>query len=70
VSARLVCAACGAGWQAPFSVQGFLCQALGEWAGLLLDDVHELAAGYGWSEPEILALGPERRRGYLQRLRS
>jgi hypothetical protein len=31
----------------------------------LLGDVHALAASYGWSEAEVLALSPERRAKYL-----
>lgn len=34
----------------------------------LLDDVHDLAIGYHWSEAEILALPESRRRAYLDRL--
>lgn len=34
----------------------------------LLDDIHSLALAYHWSEAEILAVAPERRREYLARL--
>ena len=32
----------------------------------ILREVHTLAAAYGWSEAEILALSPARRRVYLE----
>ena len=38
-------------------------------ADTLMDDIHDLALAYHWSEEAILALAPVRRRGYLQRLR-
>ena len=31
----------------------------------LLPEVHALASSYGWSEKEILALSPARRRSYI-----
>jgi hypothetical protein len=62
----VACPACGAS-QAP--------QAdLAEWGLALLDarvrrllvEVHRLASAYGWSEGQILDLGPARRRAYLE----
>jgi hypothetical protein len=35
----------------------------------LVQDVHLLAAAYGWSEAEVLGLGPARRRAYLELVR-
>jgi hypothetical protein len=34
----------------------------------LLDEVARLAHAFGWSEPELLAMPPARRRAYLERL--
>jgi hypothetical protein len=34
----------------------------------VLDEVHELASAYGWSEEEILGLSSRRRRQYVERL--
>ena len=39
---------------------------LSEHLSTLIDDVHRLAAAYGWSERDILALGPQRRAAYLE----
>lgn len=61
----LTCAFCGAGWARPFDIVTHL------WAGLrargqaLMREVHALASAYHWSEAEILALPPARRRAYL-----
>jgi hypothetical protein len=35
-------------------------------ARALLAEVHSLARAYGWTEPEILALSPQRRAAYLE----
>ncbi len=57
--------ACGHRWQAAFDILSFLWTELGEWAARTLRDVHRLALAYGWSERDILALSPVRRRHYL-----
>jgi hypothetical protein len=44
----------------------YLWSELHRWAIRTLHEVHELAAAYGWSEAEILALSPTRRQSYLQ----
>jgi hypothetical protein len=62
----LTCAACGSAWQAPFDILSFLWTELDAWAARLLNEVHALAAAYGWAERDILALSPARRRRYLQ----
>jgi hypothetical protein len=62
----LTCPACGNGWAAPFDVVPFLWTELDTWAGRTLADVHALAAAYGWTERDILALGPARRASYLR----
>jgi hypothetical protein len=38
-------------------------------ASRTLDEVHELAWAYGWSEEAILAMTPQRRHAYLERVR-
>ncbi len=59
------CPDCGQAWVAPLDVPGFLWAELTDFAMRLLQDVHVLASGYGWSEAEILALTPARRQAYL-----
>jgi hypothetical protein len=60
-----VCPECGTGWSAPLDVVAFLWAEIADYAVRLLHDVHVLATGYGWREPDILALSSERRRAYL-----
>jgi hypothetical protein len=64
---RLACPACGAETEAPFDIAAHLWSDLDEWVGAQLLDVHRLASRYGWSEAEILAMSPVRRRAYLDR---
>jgi len=64
----LACAGCGYQWQAPFDIVPFLWAELAAWAGRLLQEVHALASAYGWTERDILALGPARRWQYLRML--
>ncbi|MGP3999961.1 T4 family baseplate hub assembly chaperone [Streptomyces sp. 8N706] len=60
------CPECGEGTRAELDIASYLWSELDAWARDLLLDVHLLAGAYGWSEPEILALSPLRRRYYLE----
>ncbi|WP_256641766.1 T4 family baseplate hub assembly chaperone [Streptomyces murinus] len=60
------CPECGASTHAELDIASYLWTELDAWARDLLLDVHLLATAYGWSEPEILALSPLRRRYYLE----
>jgi hypothetical protein len=60
------CPACGHGTRAFLDVAAFVWAELDAWAQRTLLEVHLLAASYGWSEPEVLALSPLRRRRYLE----
>ncbi len=68
VRLEVACAACGHEWLAPFDIASFLWAEVSTMAVRLLDEVHVLAAGYGWSEDQILRLSTRRRRHYLERL--
>jgi hypothetical protein len=61
---QLHCPACSHDWDAVFDIGSFLWTELNDWAERMLRTVHRLAAGYGWSEQEILALSPVRRQLY------
>ena len=65
IQLQLHCPACSHDWDAVFDIGSFLWAELNEWAERMLRTVHRLAAGYGWSEREILALSPVRRQLYL-----
>lgn len=66
---NLTCPACGQPWQALFDIVPFFWANVRQQAKRLLNTVHRLAYGYGWSEAEILALSPLRRQFYLDQLR-
>ncbi len=66
----LPCPACGTRVDASFDVAAYFWDELSTHAQRLLDDIHVLASAYGWTEPEILALGDTRRAAYLDRVRA
>jgi hypothetical protein len=61
----LTCPACGCRWTVALESGAWLWSEVDSWARRTLFDVHALASAYGWSEAEILALGP-RRELYLE----
>lgn len=62
------CAKCGAEWASALDIVDFFWRELAAASVQLLDDVHELACGYGWSEDQVLRLSARRRREYVNRL--
>lgn len=60
------CVACGSRARALLDIAAYLWAELDAWARALLLEVHVLASAYGWTEPEVLALTPTRRRYYLE----
>jgi hypothetical protein len=63
------CQSCGHRWEAAFDAGEFLWAELDAWARRLLNEVHQLASAYGWSEDDVLRLSPLRRQAYLQMAR-
>ncbi len=68
IALELSCPSCAHVWTAFFDIVSFLWHELDQWSRRVLDDVHRLARGYGWSESEILGLSDARRQAYLERL--
>lgn len=66
----IACPACGHAWSAALDIVGYLWEELDDWAQDLLTQVHVLARHYAWSERDILALTPVRRRYYLDLLQA
>jgi len=66
LSLAMACPACRHNWQAVLDIPGFFRLELEEWAWRLLREVQALARAYGWSERDILAMSPWRRRAYLE----
>jgi hypothetical protein len=66
VRLALDCPSCGFHWSAPFDIVEFLWRRLDGFVSGVLREVHILASAYGWSERDILALSPARRRLYTE----
>jgi hypothetical protein len=64
--ADLACGECGHAWLAPLDIASVLLRDIDAWALRQLDEVHRIASAYHWSEGDILALSPSRRRFYLE----
>ena len=66
VRLAVTCGECGHQWDVTFDIASFLWTEICAAVERLLSDVHVLARAYGWSEAEVLAVGPRRRQFYLQ----
>jgi hypothetical protein len=65
VQLQLSCEACGHVWPAALDPASWLWDEVQRSAHALLAQVHALARAYGWTESQVLALSPQRRRIYL-----
>ncbi|WP_156830520.1 T4 family baseplate hub assembly chaperone [Methylobacter marinus] len=68
IELNLTCPDCGSDWLEVLHVIDFLWLEIGNLAKRILFEIARLASAFGWSEREILALTPERRRSYLELL--
>jgi hypothetical protein len=66
IQLALSCSSCGHKWEAPFDIVAFFWSEINAAGRGLLREIHALASAYGWTESEILALSPARRRCYLE----
>lgn len=64
----MTCPECERAGTVAFDAVTYLLAELGARARRLEQEVHALATAYGWSEREIVALGHERRRRYLDHI--
>lgn len=62
------CPACEHGWSSLLEIVDHLWVRVGQEARQALWEVHALASAYGWSEDQVLALSPRRRRWYVERV--
>jgi hypothetical protein len=60
------CASCRFAWCELFDIVSFLRSEIHSWAVRTLNEIHQLAAAYGWSENEALSVSPRRRAFYLE----
>lgn len=65
ITLALACTDCGHASQAQLDPGSLLWDELEARAHALLAEVHRLACAYGWTEEQVLALGPARRARYL-----
>jgi hypothetical protein len=68
VGVTMGCAGCGSEWTAILDIAQFFWREITATSVQLLDEVHQLAIGYGWSEEQVLRLPSRRRREYVERL--
>jgi len=66
IRVALTCPACGHRWAPALDIAAYLWAEIDASARRLLDAVHALASVYGWTETDVLAVGPWRRQAYLQ----
>ena len=70
VQIEAACPACAHHWHALLDIASYVWAEIHAWACRTLRDVHAIAATYGWSEAEIMALSPVRRQIYLDLIQS
>jgi hypothetical protein len=68
VELTIGCPACAHVNVVPFDVAAFFWDELNAWSFRTLQDVHELASAYGWSERDVLGMTSFRRQIYLEML--
>ena len=66
IELSLRCADCAHAWTVALDADACVWDDISLCARGLLRDVHRLARAYGWTEPQVLALGPARRAAYLE----
>jgi uncharacterized protein (UPF0212 family) len=62
------CPECGASFEEALDLGSFVWSEIEDSARQLFDDIHVLAAGYGWTEDDVLRLSSARREAYVRRL--
>jgi hypothetical protein len=60
------CPACSASFDESLDLGDFVWAEIEAQATRIFQEVHALATAYGWSESEILALNPARRKAYVE----
>jgi hypothetical protein len=65
LSVEVTCVVCGDRWDAGLEVASFIAARARVDALHVVSEIHALAAAYGWTEAEVLAVPRARRRHYL-----
>lgn len=66
----LTCPSCEKQWESGFDILSYLWSEINSWAKNILREIFILAKFFGWSEREILEIGPKRRQLYLEMVRA
>ncbi len=66
IQMSLTCSACAHNWPLTFDIISYLWIEIDRWARHTLREVAQMAYAFGWSESDILALSPHRRKLYLK----
>lgn len=66
----VTCPSCERQWESGFDIQSYLWTEINSWAKQILREIFILAKYFGWSEREILEIGPKRRKLYLEMVRA
>ena len=66
IDLALKCPACGIDFSAAFDIAAWVVAEAHDWAQRMLGEIATLARAFGWGEADVLALGPARRRAYLE----
>jgi hypothetical protein len=69
ISLAIACPDCGYEWEQLLDIDELVWRDIDLESRRLLEDVDRLARSYGWSEADILAMRPERRRRYVELVR-
>lgn len=65
IELSIECSSCNFAWIEWFDIVSFFWGEIHSWALRTLNEIHQLAAAYGWSENEVLSVSPHRRSFYL-----
>lgn len=65
IELALECSQCHCTWSEMFDIASFFWTEIQAWASRTLNEIHQLASAYGWSETQILGLSSLRRNLYL-----
>jgi hypothetical protein len=66
IELAIECSSCHFAWVELFDIVSFFWGEIHSWALRTLNEIHQLAAAYGWSEIEVLSVSPQRRSFYLE----
>ena len=67
---KITCPSCNYQWETGFDILSYIWTEINSWAKQILQEIFMLAKFFGWSEREVLEIGPKRRKLYLEMVRA